>query len=55
MTYDQLRTIRYCVGGPYGIYSASRLGENRIVVFAPGNGGFSRHEAACYKWLRGND
>ena len=51
VTYDSFDTVSYAVGGPYGIYSAFMLGDDRIVVYAPGNGGFSRHEAALYTYI----
>lgn len=54
ITYDNFDTVSYAVGGPYGIYSAFKLNDDRIVVYAPGNGGFSRHEAALYSYQAAN-
>ena len=51
VTYEQMRTISYCVAGPYGVSNAFRIGNGRIVVFATGNGGFTENTAILYRWV----
>jgi hypothetical protein len=51
ITYDQMRTISYCVAGPYGVSNAFRIGDDRILVYATGNGGFKENTAVIYRWV----